>query len=273
MARKLTTEEFIEKARKKHGDQYLYDRVVYVDTSIKIEIGCRIHGYFWQVPSSHTSGRNCIKCSGSDRSTTEEFIEKAVKVHDHTYDYSEVEYVHAHDPVRILCRVEGHGSFHQSPSNHLAGKGCPKCMRKAQTKVGIFLDSLLPPGSVVHDNNWEPMGRRRPDFRIPCFRLIVEYDGEQHFQDVKNWKTIVAMIEGYTTIRIPYTSLLKGDDWMSVLGPTIKAYAKPSCIYLEGRTGIYDQHKDLVKQYRNSHNDILSLILPSMMPEDSSEQT
>ena len=59
--------------------------------------------------------------------TTEIFKEKAIAVHgDKHYDYSEVEYVNAHTPVKIRCTKHNY-IFPQSPSNHLAGKGCKYC--------------------------------------------------------------------------------------------------------------------------------------------------
>lgn len=40
-------------------------------------------------------------------------------------DYSEVEYVSPHTPVKIVCPK--HGPFMMSPTNHLQGKGCKYC--------------------------------------------------------------------------------------------------------------------------------------------------
>lgn len=47
MSKKLTTEEFIEKARKIHGNKYDYSKVVYVNSQTKVCIICPIHGEFW----------------------------------------------------------------------------------------------------------------------------------------------------------------------------------------------------------------------------------
>lgn len=44
--KKLTTEEFIEKARKVHGDKYDYSKVQYINNSTKICIICHEHGEF-----------------------------------------------------------------------------------------------------------------------------------------------------------------------------------------------------------------------------------
>ena len=59
------TEDFIAKARKEHGDRYDYSRVVYKAVHTKIEIGCPVHGWFWQTPAHHLSGHGCDKCSSS----------------------------------------------------------------------------------------------------------------------------------------------------------------------------------------------------------------
>ena len=47
---------------------------------------------------------------------------EAQKRHGDKYDYSDVEYVNTHTPVRIKCRQCG-VVFLQSLANHLVGKG------------------------------------------------------------------------------------------------------------------------------------------------------
>ena len=46
MARKLTQEEFIARAKEKHGDKYDYSKVRYVNASTPVTIVCPIHGDF-----------------------------------------------------------------------------------------------------------------------------------------------------------------------------------------------------------------------------------
>lgn len=63
MARKrLTTEQFIERAKAVHGDRYDYSKSEYVNNKTKICIICPEHGEFWQAPNEHLKGRGCIKC-------------------------------------------------------------------------------------------------------------------------------------------------------------------------------------------------------------------
>ena len=47
MGKRLTTDEFIEKAKKVHGDKYDYSKVEYVDSVTKIYITCPEHGGFF----------------------------------------------------------------------------------------------------------------------------------------------------------------------------------------------------------------------------------
>ena len=56
---KLSTEEFIKRAREVHCDKYNYSKVDYVNSKTKICIICPEHGEFWQTPSMHFYGQGC----------------------------------------------------------------------------------------------------------------------------------------------------------------------------------------------------------------------
>ena len=55
-SKKLTTEEFISKAKQIHGNKYDYSNVNYVNKYTKVCIICPEHGEFWQKPSNHLKG-------------------------------------------------------------------------------------------------------------------------------------------------------------------------------------------------------------------------
>ena len=103
----MTTEEFILKAKKVHGDKYDYSQVNYVKTTIPVTIICPIHGPFTQRPVNHLRGKGCKYCGNAVKHTTEEFIEAARKVHGDKYDYSQVEYVNNKTKVKIICPIHG----------------------------------------------------------------------------------------------------------------------------------------------------------------------
>lgn len=65
MAKKLTTQEFIERARLAHGEKYNYEKVEYINSQTKVCIICPIHGEFWQIPRDHYTGCGCNKCRKS----------------------------------------------------------------------------------------------------------------------------------------------------------------------------------------------------------------
>lgn len=66
---KLTTEEFIKKAREVHGDRYDYSKVEYVNNQTKVCIICPIHGEFIQTPSNHLRGNGCLQCGRASLKT------------------------------------------------------------------------------------------------------------------------------------------------------------------------------------------------------------
>ena len=120
MSKKLTKEEFIEKAKKLHGDKYDYSKVEYIDYLTKVCIICPKHGEFWQTPSNHlnkTKSKGCLKCGIENTNykntyTKEEFIEKAKTIHGNKYDYSKVEYLKSNKKICIICPK--HGEFWQT---------------------------------------------------------------------------------------------------------------------------------------------------------------
>lgn len=77
MANKLTTEIFIERARKVHGDRYDYSKVEYVNVFAKVRIICSTHGEFLQVARQHLKGRGCPECAGYNKWSYEACYEVA----------------------------------------------------------------------------------------------------------------------------------------------------------------------------------------------------
>ena len=63
--RRKTKEQFIEEAKKIHGDKYDYSLVEYEGTDKKVKIICPIHGVFEQVPREHLHGHGCQLCAKS----------------------------------------------------------------------------------------------------------------------------------------------------------------------------------------------------------------
>jgi len=85
-SRRSGTDEFVRKAKSKHGDKYIYDEVDYKSTHSNVTIICKTHGAFNQTPCNHLSGNGCPKCAfirrnDIRRSDSETFISKAKEIH------------------------------------------------------------------------------------------------------------------------------------------------------------------------------------------------
>lgn len=65
--------------------------------------------------------------------TTEEFIEKANRVHNSLYDYSKVSYEHSQKKVCIID--PNYGEFWQIPNSHLNGNGNPTRAKHARSAI------------------------------------------------------------------------------------------------------------------------------------------
>lgn len=124
--KRLTTEEFITKAKLVHGNTYDYSLVNYVNSHNNIKLICSVHGEFEQKPNNHLNGGGCKKCYHANKNIgNDNFISKAKLVHGDIYDYSLTEYLESKEQIKIICSK--HGIFEQRASNHLSGKGCLKC--------------------------------------------------------------------------------------------------------------------------------------------------
>lgn len=132
MPKKLTTEEFINKARKIHGDKYDYSKAQYTKSNIEVIITCPIHGDFKQTPNKHLIGHGCDKCGKETahnklRKTQEQFINECKQIHGNRYDYSITKYNGSSDYINVICPI--HGAFTLQANHHIEGQGCSKCKK------------------------------------------------------------------------------------------------------------------------------------------------
>lgn len=191
--RKLTREEFINRANIIHNFKFLYDNSIYVNVDTKLEIICPIHGPFQQRPDHHLKGHTCKRCSvipsiESRRVLKNEYIEHCSKIHNNFYDYSRCEYFLGKDMVDIIC--PNHGVFTQRADHHKRGSGCPHC--KIVSKGEIAISKYL----IEHDIPFKFQKTYNSlrgtlnqlykfDFYIPHLNLLIEYDGIQHFKPIE----------------------------------------------------------------------------------------
>lgn len=154
---KLNTDIFVAKSKLIHGNKYDYSMVIYVNSGAKVIIQCPLHGQFLQIPDNHIHRKSgCPKCKAESthlrcNKGVDKFVLESKKIHDNKYDYHKVNYVNAHTKVEILCLK--HGSFFQSPNQHLMGNGCPKCATNTKTT-----EEFIREANIVHEGLYEYIG-------------------------------------------------------------------------------------------------------------------
>ena len=190
-------EEFIQKAKEVHGDKYDYSQIDYINSQTKITLKCNICEYiFEQQPNSHLQGCGCDKCAHminheNQKLTKEEITERGKKTHGDKFDYSLINYINIHKPIKIKCN-KCNNVFEQLVANHIKqNKGCPFCDCRITEKIlHNYLKSIYPNIIKEFKQKWCKCKKYLPfDECIPELNIIIELDGLQHFQQVMNWKS------------------------------------------------------------------------------------
>lgn len=147
---KLNFDEFVKRAKKIHNNKYKYIKPNIFNKSSKITIICPNHGEFKQSISNHLKSYGCKKCGIESYSySTDEFIKKAIDIHDNKYNYDKTKYINSYTKITITCKK--HGDFDQNPSQHLCGYGCKQC---AHDNNRLSIDDFILRSSEIHKNKY-----------------------------------------------------------------------------------------------------------------------
>lgn len=182
-----TNEKFIKESIEKHGDTYIYDKVIYVNTHSKVIIGCKKHGDFSQNPSDHLTGRGCpecgkIKAHDTQRFTKEIFIERANEKHNNKYTYEKVNYIDSQTKVSITCKI--HGDFDQVPNSHLQGYGCNLCaIIKNTDKQRLTQDQVIERAIKVHGDLYDYSDLNYINYNLNI-KIKCKVDGHGFFEQL-----------------------------------------------------------------------------------------
>ena len=207
VGRGFTKEEnlsrFIHDAHKIHNNKYDYSLVDLSDQ--KLIIICPIHGKFTQSKIGHITNKSgCPQCGIiqkglSCRLSKDAFIEKANATHNNRYTYDNTVYKGAHKKVSITCKT--HGEFAVTPANHWSnGIGCPSCFNSNPSKGEVIIYDWLTEHNIPFESQKSfpdlyyksKKGRLKYDFFIPSQNLLIEFDGEYHYNPISFSKIISA---------------------------------------------------------------------------------
>lgn len=189
LKKRLTKKDFVCKSQLKHGNKYDYSKAKYITSHDKVEIVCPSHGSFLQTPNNHLNGQDCPICGKIKKIKNKtddilKFSSKANKVHNFKYNYDKVKYIASKQKVEIIC--PSHGSFLQIPNSHLNGHGCPKCNK---SKGEVVISNLLNKSNIIfiEQKRFDKCKNKKHlsfDFYLPSYNLLIEYNGEQHYNPI-----------------------------------------------------------------------------------------
>ena len=188
MAAKLTTKEFIRRARLKHGNRYNYDKVVYTTAKEKVIITCTQHGEFEQSPTQHLRGNHCLKCSRISANNSinkgfTNFLKRSRCTHGMRYTYIESSYTKLHARVEVVC--PDHGSFFQVASNHASGSGCPACKaRNAGLRRLSTQDEFVAKAVGVHGLSYD---YSKVEYRNSSSKILIICPQHGEFKQVASY--------------------------------------------------------------------------------------
>lgn len=121
---------------------------------------------------------------------------------------------------RVLFRHENCGFIWKtSPHNIINGCGCPKCApkrSKGEKKIISFLEKYKI--NFNSEKAFEWSNKKRYDFYLPDYNLVIEYHGIQHYKDIEFygkhqlaqiqendlWKKQQALLHNYQYLEISY---------------------------------------------------------------------
>jgi hypothetical protein len=157
----------------------------------------------------------------------------------------------------------------------LGGNGCKSCHGTTEAVLNEFLVLLKnQKTNKLFNIKWDcgfdwclkptTKNKLRFDFFIKDLNLLVELDGEQHFEDIKHFKTtreeevsndvykmICAIDNGYSIIRVIKNDVKHNkNDWQNKLIELIKNcnIITPSVYYIDSGN-LYDNHKQSFDKY------------------------
>jgi len=144
----MDQEYFIEKARMVHENKYNYPNVIYLNNKTKVNITCKIHGEFKQIPMSHLQGHGCSKCQLCPK----------------------CQLWHTNGRLCVYCKPKKSNKLYQKTN---------------EWKVVEFLRKKLPDHNFIHNKSVGKDctgGHLFPDIRFDLgfYQLIIEVDEHKH---------------------------------------------------------------------------------------------
>lgn len=158
MSKKVTKEDFVERANKLHNNKYDYSKFDYITSTTPSIIICPEHGEFLKDAHHHLRGQGCPKCSRlikgvNHRLTQEQFIQKVQNIFPE-YIFTKTNYTRYVDPVIVICPK--HGEFEIKAAVLTQGQGCPKCGREnTLNSIKLSEKDIIERAKQIHGDKYD----------------------------------------------------------------------------------------------------------------------
>jgi hypothetical protein len=184
--RRMTFDEFVEKAKQVHGEKYKYLKLINkLKERTLIKYSCKKHGIQYQNITNHLLGYGCYKCGGTKKLTDDEIKERLKEKFNGKITYIG-NYKGVDDTTtKFKCNI-CQNEFENSLANVLDMiNGCSYCSESiGAKKIKDFFQEEAEAEKWFKDcRDVNPLPY---DFYIKKYNLLIEYNGKQHYKPV-NW--------------------------------------------------------------------------------------
>ena len=187
---KRTTQSFKDEMKEINSNITIIGE--YVNARTPILCKCNLDGTEWtSVPEVLTQGGVCCpkcryeKASQTKTKTNEQFLIDLAKINPYIIPIDE--YTDSYTKLKVKCKDCG-TEWQAMPGKLLSNRGCPRCrITQGERVIRRYLDE--------HNINYElnktftdlrgnKGGVISYDFYIPTYKLLIEFQGEQHYNPV-----------------------------------------------------------------------------------------
>lgn len=182
-----TEQEYVAELSVKNPTVKLIGR--YINSNTPTTHYCEIHQITWDTtPFAALQGQGCQLCKNERigaalRKSEEQYINELSIVNPNLILCGK--YKNSHTPTLHRCLIHDY-EWTTTPSNVLAGHGCPKCKEsKGEAQIARWLKQYeiinIPQKRFLDCSDIKPLPF---DFYIQSLNICIEYQGEQHYRPV-----------------------------------------------------------------------------------------
>ena len=209
----LSQDEFINRAKEKHGDKYDYNESEYVKGNIPVKIICPTHGTFYQKPYYHLSGCGCRKCKSITSQYENEMIsfiesivgpEKLIRNDRKLLDGFEVDaYIPSKNVAFEFDGLYWHCEINKPDKNYHLNKTI-ECEKKGVQLIHIFEDEWVDKQEICKSRIKNILGvTENKVYGRKCSIEIIDFNKSKEFFDTNH---IQGSVRCSVTIGLKYNN-------------------------------------------------------------------